>query len=36
MLSRTAVNMLGAVLIIIIPALILLAGIIIWLRRSRS
>lgn len=36
MLSRTVVNMLGALLIIIIPVLILLAGIIIWLRRSRS
>jgi ABC-type uncharacterized transport system involved in gliding motility auxiliary subunit len=35
-LSRTAVNMLGAVLIIVIPLIILLAGIIIWLRRSRS
>jgi ABC-type uncharacterized transport system involved in gliding motility auxiliary subunit len=36
MLSRTAVNVLGGVLIILIPVLLILGGIIIWIRRSGS
>jgi ABC-type uncharacterized transport system involved in gliding motility auxiliary subunit len=36
MLSRTVVNVLGGILIFLIPALLILAGILIWARRSAS
>jgi hypothetical protein len=36
MLSRTVVNVLGGILIFLIPALLILAGILVWTRRSAS
>jgi ABC-type uncharacterized transport system involved in gliding motility auxiliary subunit len=34
MLSRTAVNVIGGILIFLIPALLILGGILVWVRRS--
>jgi len=36
MLSRTAVNVIGGIFIFLIPALLILAGILVWVRRSAS
>jgi hypothetical protein len=36
MLSRTAVNVLGAIFIIVLPVMIMAAGLFVWVKRNRS